>query len=267
MSTNYDNEAVVLHIPHASSVIPTSCRQDFLLTDTELEEEVLAVTDWFTDELFHLEGASRAVFPISRMVVDPERFADDAAEPQAEVGRGVIYTQTVDGKVLRDSVSSDKRDHLLSQYYSPHHAKLTELVSTAVQKSGACLIIDCHSFPAKALPYELDCDAQRLDICIGTDPYHTQPILLETVLELFEEKGFSTTVNRPYSGSLVPLEYYRKEKNIYSIMIEVNRRLYMNEQSGEKSEHFEEISIELTEILEKLKSISLRQNIKLHEKR
>ena len=87
------------------------------------------------------------------------------------------------------------------------------------------------------------------------------------VLELFEEKGFSTTVNRPYSGSLVPLEYYRKEKNIYSIMIEVNRRLYMNEQSGEKSEHFEEISIELTEILEKLKSISLRQNIKLHEKR
>ncbi len=98
MSTNRDNESVVLHIPHASTVIPTSCRQDFLLTNAELEQEVLAVTDWFTDELFHLDGAARSILPVSRLIVDPERFADDSAEPQAEVGRGVIYTQTWRGR-------------------------------------------------------------------------------------------------------------------------------------------------------------------------
>lgn len=49
--------------------------------------------------------------------------------------------------------------------------------------------------------------------------------------------GFSLKVecNRPFSGSIVPLEYYNKDKRVSSIMIELNRSLYMNEATGDRT--------------------------------
>ncbi|MBQ3663473.1 MAG: N-formylglutamate amidohydrolase [Clostridia bacterium] len=42
-------------------------------------------------------------------------------------------------------------------------------------------------------------------------------------------------MNRPYSGSMVPLAYYRKDRRVMSLMIEVNRSLYM-EENGDRRE-------------------------------
>ncbi len=58
------------------------------------------MTDAHTERLFHVEGASRIVFSVSRLLVDPERFADDGKEQMAERGMGVIYTTTANGEVL-----------------------------------------------------------------------------------------------------------------------------------------------------------------------
>jgi N-formylglutamate amidohydrolase len=56
------------------------------------------MTDAYTDELFQsdLLGASTVHYPVSRIVVDPERFESDAEESMARVGMGVIYTKTSD---------------------------------------------------------------------------------------------------------------------------------------------------------------------------
>jgi hypothetical protein len=40
-------------------------------------------------------------------------------------------------------------------------------------------------------------------------------------------------VNRPFSGSIVPANNFDKNKRVFSVMIEVNRRLYMDETTGE----------------------------------
>jgi hypothetical protein len=40
-------------------------------------------------------------------------------------------------------------------------------VSNVATELGRCLIIDCHSFPSVALPYELDQREERADFCIG----------------------------------------------------------------------------------------------------
>ncbi len=45
----------------------------------------------------------------------------------------------------------------------------------------------------------------------------------------------SLGIDTPYSGSIVPMEYYQKESKVTSIMLEVNRRLYLNEPTNEKS--------------------------------
>ena len=43
---------IVLHIPHASTDIPLDVRESFVIDDSQLELELLQMTDHFTDELF-----------------------------------------------------------------------------------------------------------------------------------------------------------------------------------------------------------------------
>jgi len=42
----------ILHIPHSSNIIPEEERANIMLNDNELADELLKMTDWFTDELF-----------------------------------------------------------------------------------------------------------------------------------------------------------------------------------------------------------------------
>jgi N-formylglutamate deformylase len=84
------------------------------------------------------------------------------------------------------------------------------------------------------LPYELDQASPRADICIGTDSFHTPWAVRDAIVAAAEADGYSVAVDAPFSGALVPLSSYRKDHRILSVMIEVNRRLYMEEDSGKK---------------------------------
>lgn len=53
--------------------------------------------------------------------------------------------------------------------------------------------------------------------------------------------GHSVLMNKPYSGSIVPMKYYRKDKRVQSIMLEINRKLYLEGGSANKSEGYERI--------------------------
>ena len=111
MVINWPTDAIILHIPHASTVLPSQV--DFLLGHEALAYEVDAMTDHHTDRLFDLPGARRCVFPVSRLVIDPERFIED---PMESVGMGVVYMRTAKGEALRDITDMDRSNtyrHLL----------------------------------------------------------------------------------------------------------------------------------------------------------
>ena len=82
--------AAILHIPHGSITIPEDLRASFLLDDLALQQELLRMTDWHTEDLFGVPGLQRIVFPASRLVVVPERFLQDDQEVMAARGMGVI---------------------------------------------------------------------------------------------------------------------------------------------------------------------------------
>ena len=52
-------------------------------------------------------------------------------------------------------------------------------------------------------------------------------------LKLYIEKlGYSCVLNYPYAGALVPMDFYRDKKpGLRSVMLEINRRIYLD---GEK---------------------------------
>ncbi len=232
---------MILHIPHASTHIPANVRARFNINDAGLERELLVSTDWFTDELFDVDGATRVVHPVSRLVVDPERFADDALEPMASKGRGVIYTRTVEGTRLREDPESMERQRLLDAYYHPHHQLLEDAVTRELKEKGAALIIDCHSYSSFATRADQIEGGFRPQFGICTDPFHTPADLTQKCSDYFTRAGYSVGINTPFSGTIVPLKHYGKDLRVNSIMIEVRRDLYMDEASGRKNGRFMKI--------------------------
>lgn len=231
---------IILHIPHSSTEVPSDIRRSISLSDEALKDELLKMTDHFTDELFtgHAVPVSPVRFPVSRLVLDPERFVDDEQEHMAQKGMGVVYTRTSAGQPLREEGFLPDRATLIHAYYEPHHELLNRLAADALREAGSCLVLDCHSFPSEPHPYEDNRERERPHICVGTDPFHTPVWLQELVARFFQSRGLTVALNTPFSGALVPSAFCRKERNAYAVMIEVNRALYMDERSGKKSGDF-----------------------------
>lgn len=235
---------VVLHVPHDATDIPVTVRDSFLLDEGELAQEILRMTDHHTLDLFVGEGSGHIVrAPVSRLVVDVERFEDDRSEPMATIGMGVVYAVTSALRPLRRDIAPHERETLLDAYYRPHHARFERAVSDILAVHGRCQIIDCHSFPSVAMPYEGDpADDSRPDICIGTDTFHTDPVLAERLMHAFKAEGWRVALDTPFAGAIVPGSRYRKDRHVGSVMVEVNRRLYMDERTGERLNTFDEVA-------------------------
>jgi N-formylglutamate deformylase len=231
---------VILHIPHSSTDIPGDIRSSICLSDEALKDELLKMTDHFTDELFtgHDVPVSPVIFPVSRLVLDPERFIEDDLETMSRKGMGVVYKKTSAGNPLRENGFLPDQATLIHSYYEPHHDALNRLATQAIQETGSCMVIDCHSFPSEPHPYEDNREKARPDICLGTDSFHTPEWLMEDVLRVFHSRGLTTAFNTPFSGTIVPSRFYQRESRAYAVMIEVNRALYMEESSGKKNEDF-----------------------------
>jgi len=248
---------IVLHIPHSSTFIPQEYRNQFIISDEYLEKMIQLMTDHYTDELFVSTDnlkESAVIFPVSRICVDPERFRDDSQEIMSEKGMGVLYTHSHDGTPIRKELAIKERLVLLNNFYEPHHKRLETIVSERLRIDNECLIIDCHSFPGKALPYEFDQSADRPDICIGTDEFHTPKWLTHQIVDWFEDNGFKTAINKPFTGALVPGKYYRSNKNVLSILIEVNRKLYMDEDHALKNENFKKVQQTIGRVINSLQN-------------
>lgn len=245
---------MILHIPHSSMLIPDDIRRQFILSDDELEKELLSMTDLYTDDLFHplTKFDTAIIYPVTRLVVDPERFIVDKQEPMSEKGMGVIYTKTAHGKDLRHSITHQERTMLINMFYFWHHDILTNAVESELRINGSALIVDCHSFPSVPLPYEFSQSLDRPDICIGVDSFHTPEELSLECIKSFQEKGYTVRINQPFSGTIVPMPHYLKNKDVQSIMIEVNRSLYMYENTGEKKTKYDKVRSDLESVLEGL---------------
>lgn len=220
---------LVLHIPHASTAIPDECIGDFLIDRDLVAKHLAASTDHFTDELFSMAGPGIAtvVFPISRLVVDPERFEDDTQEPMAARGLGVLYECGHDGQRIRGPIEPARRAWYLDRWYRPHHAALESAVNRAIEGSGYALIVDCHSYPDVPLAVDLDQSMLRPDGCFGTSGIHTPPWLVDAGLRFASSRGWTFGIDRPYAGSIVPMQHFGKDARVLSIMVEINRKRYL----------------------------------------
>ena len=226
---------LILHIPHSSTIIPF--QDGYVSSHDNIQQEIIKLTDWYTDDLFDSDLDVKIVTPFSRVFCDVERFADDELEIMSKVGMGVLYEKLDSDELLR-KVKPELREKILTDYYWKHHDSLTIVAEEQLIRNGECLIIDCHSFPSTPLQKAINQNSNTPDFNIGTDPFHTPKKYIEASITYFENLGYSLGVDWPYSGSIVPMKYYQKEKRVSSIMLEINRKLYLNEPTNEKSTEY-----------------------------
>jgi N-formylglutamate amidohydrolase len=248
------NKKLILNIPHSSIYFPSF--EGYVVNNSVLNNEVLKLTDWYTDDLFYSEDDLIIRADYTRIFCDVERFTDDTFEIMSKYGMGVLYEQSDDGLEIR-KVTQQFKKWVLDNFYQLHHEKLNMAVNEQLKLYNNAIIIDCHSYPSNPLKRDLNQNPNRPDFNIGTDPFHTPTLLIDIAVDYFEKSGFSLGIDWPYQGSMVPSEHYLKNKNVQSMMLEINRALYLNEPGNLKSERYNEIKNVIHGFLQSIKKICL----------
>lgn len=204
---------IVLNIPHASinGVFDPKyggwpCNQYFV------NNCLNKWTDWYTDFLFSTlseqKDVSTVVFPYSRFVCDAERLEND---PLEKIGQGIIYKEY--GYHKRNDMN-EKQIKETMRLWEQHQKSLKKHI-----KSPNTVLIDCHSFPS---------DLSDCDICIGhNDDWSYNGKIVNSIVKIFKGMGYTVEINKPFSNSITPQMPFPYT----SLMIEVNKRVYMNERT------------------------------------
>ena len=216
-------DKVVLNIPHSSTIIPEWAVKDIMISNNELNLLASFMVDKDVDKLWEFVPTSnKQVATVSRLIVDIERYRNDADEAMAAKGMGLYYTHTPDGKQFR--VRTEESYFRCLDIYDKYHAALEEKVSKSLAEHGKCIILDCHSFHDEMYYTGYD-QIEFPDVCIGVNGDLMDEA--KYIIDTFESEGYTVKVNEPFSGSLVPITYLN-DTDVTSIMIELNRRIYDN---------------------------------------
>jgi len=246
------SSSYIVHVPHSSTRIPDDVRAQLLLDDDALAEELRLMTDARTEELAIL--ATQQVEPrpwmfvnhLSRLVVDPERLPNEHEQMHA-VGMGAVYTRTSGGLALRNDDEQAERV-LLKRFFTPYAEALADLVDERLSATGRAVLLDLHSYPAQALPYERHQDAKRPPVCLGVDVDHTPAALVERASRACSVIG-QVVVNEPFAGSYIPLRHFGREIRVTSVMVDLRRDIYLRDDGSLDPEGARRISAALVAIL------------------
>ncbi|HEV2897621.1 MAG TPA: N-formylglutamate amidohydrolase [Pseudaminobacter sp.] len=127
--------------------------------------------------------------------------------------------------------------------YKPYHDALKQLLTRTHTRFGYGVLIDCHSMPASVRVGDA---GMRPDFIVG-DRFGASaaPGLTETAIGLLTSMGYTVAHNKPYAGGFITEHYGRPARRLHALQIEVNRGLYMNERTLQKSSGFDALADDL----------------------
>ncbi len=138
-------------------------------------------------------------------------------------------------------IGTDKESFKL---YEEHQHQLAQAILSGGDHT---LLVNCHTFSQK--PNALQPDTTGLedtDICIGYNEDWSKPTeAIPYFVEEFQSREYKVLVNYPFSNA----KAFELPKRYHSIMLKVNKRVYMNEDTGEKNDGFEPLQKAIGEIL------------------
>jgi N-formylglutamate amidohydrolase len=231
--------------------------------------ELRKAEDTYVDELFAAavdHGATflRALFP--RSYVDPNRAADDldpalidgewpgpiAPTPKSALGLGLLWSRYPPGLPLygRKLTVAEVRRRI-EGYHRPYHDALRRALDETYARFGVVWHIDCHSMPALSNAMAVEGPGvARPDFTLGDrDGTTCSAELTDFVRQTLTGYGHKVTVNNPYKGAELVRAWSDPAAGRHSLQIEINRRLYMDERTFEKTAGFGLLRADLTRLI------------------
>ncbi len=254
---------VVIDSPHSWGLWPDS-------VETIASAEDLATSwDAFVDELWLNAVQSkapllaakfhRAFLDVNRARddIDPTLLAEKWPEPlyptdKTQKGFGLIRKLILPGKHIYSAplCISEVRKRI-ETCYDPYHKKLSQLIDNVHQQFGQCLHLNCHSMKSTGNAMNDDNGKSRPDIVISDHDGLTSTFkVTQQVAQIFTAMGYQVGINNPYKGAELIRKYANPAVRRYSLQIELNRALYMHEDSFIKNESFTKIAQDLQRFTE-----------------
>ncbi len=269
---HYDR--IIIHTPHAGTELPIrysngyyKCIDYNISLSSAVRHFYKPLTDHYTDKLFRAvatgsytklgERITHISFPYSRLFCDVERLEND---PLEEKGLGIHYDldRYLDKGAVRIlwRFGMDK----VMELYNEHQRQLCSAVESFWTR---ILLLDCHSFSEQD---NILCpnahEFKDIDICIGFNEDETKPSeeFIDSVKNFFNACGYRVEFNKPFSNSKTVNGFNADRYKQYdSLMIEVNKHCYMNEDTLEITAGYYKLHAELQQLYHLLLSGARRQ--------
>jgi N-formylglutamate amidohydrolase len=223
----------------------------------------------YVDELLALApgvGATLvcAEFPIT--VIDPNRAADDLdpamlsgewpsalrpSEQSLKNGAGLVHSVGADKIPLYSrKLTVTEVARRLERFYEPYHAELRRNLESIKAARGKVFHLSVHCMSSVDPKNPQGSQAVRPDICLGDRDGTTCDAEFRTlVADAFRKLGYGVSINAPFKGSEIMRRYGSPRTGTHSLQIEICKRLFMDEATGEKSARFERLKGELRELI------------------
>lgn len=251
---------LVLSIPHKGQIFP----DEFLHATAVSQNELRRNEDSFVDELV-MEAThhgipmiamniARSFIDINRdkMEIDPTMFYN-YPNPEFSIGRrcrlglGVIHRITAKNHpIYKGLLDYNEVQERFTKVYDVYHKRLQQLIDKCLKKFGMCFVLDCHSMPSEICT--LLQETQKIDFCLGTLFDQSCPQEMHSFFKTgLQEKNYYISDNCPYSGAYITFNYCQPRRKIYTMQMEVNRGLYMDEHSYKKNSDFSDICLDISQ--------------------
>jgi N-formylglutamate amidohydrolase len=189
--------------------------------------------------------------------LDPELFGRDlpsyanAQSIRVAGGLGTIARIVADGEeIYRTPPTLAAALERIERLYRPFHTDLAMLLARTQERFGTAILIDCHSMPSAAMN---NSGSGRPDVVIG-DRYGAScdQRLTRAVRDQLGRLGYQTLLNRPYAGGFITEHYGRPHAGVHALQIELNRALYLDEQTLQPTPRFARLQRDLMAVCTRL---------------
>lgn len=218
---------IVISIPHASTHIPPHVRSRMVINDEMLHHE----PDLYTDKIYAVSGTRIVKAEFSRVISDVNRAPDEIyTEGSARAQSVVMLSQSHGQDIYAEDPDMETMQEWVTTFHAPFHAALGSAME------GASFLIDGHSMWSKGPPSSDAPGVERADIVLGNRQYSScSAEATKFFRSAFENLGYRVSVNIPFAGRYI-IGTYANRFRTPGIQIEVNRKLYLNEESLEPDE-------------------------------
>jgi N-formylglutamate deformylase len=158
-------------------------------------------------------------------------------------GLGLLKTVSRYGEPMQErKLTVAEVRHRLDKYYRPYQRELASVMDRMLGAYGFYYNLSCHCMSAVGAPTHADAGKERMDFCIGNlKGTSSTTDFIEFVAQTIRAEGFTCSVNTPYSGGELNRRYGKTDGKQESIMVEINKRTFMDVKTFKKNEGFDAV--------------------------